>query len=139
MRARGVVVAGVALLLTACGGSAGEGGGQGELIDTPFVVTSITVDGAEQEVFPPLVISFSPTGIGVATPCNSLNGSVTYSGSTLEVGPLMQTKMACEPQLMEQDRVMAEALEANPTWRISDGELTLTGGGTVIVADAASM
>lgn len=127
-----------ALALTACGGQS-EGGGQGELINTPFIIESITVDGTEREVYPPLVISFSPTGVGVATPCNSMNGEVTYSGSTLEIGPLAATKMACEPALMEQDQVVAEALESNPTYEVVDGRLTLIGGATVIVAEAAEL
>jgi heat shock protein HslJ len=46
--------------------------------------------------------------------------------------------MACEPALMEQDQVIADALAANPTWQIADGELTLSGGSTVIVAGAAT-
>lgn len=129
-----------ALALTACGGGAQpEGGGQGQLIDSAFIVTSISVDGVEREVYEPVAISFSPTGIGVATPCNSMNGSVTYVDSTLEVGPLASTKMGCEPALMEQDQVIADALAANPTWAVSDGQLTLTGGGTVIVGDAAEL
>jgi heat shock protein HslJ len=127
-----------ALSLTACGGQS-ESGGQGDLIDTPFIIESITVGGTEREVFPPLVISFSPTGVGVATPCNSMNGELTYSGSTLEIGPLASTKMACEPALMEQDQVVAEALESNPTYEVVDGRLTLTGGGTVIFAEAAEL
>jgi heat shock protein HslJ len=128
-----------ALALTACGGGQDESGSQGQLIDSAFVVTSISVDGVEREVYEPVAISFSPTGIGVATPCNSMNGSVTYVDSTLEVGPLASTKMACEPALMEQDQVIADALGANPAWEVSDGQLTLTGAGTVIVGDAAEL
>jgi heat shock protein HslJ len=128
-----------ALALTACGGGQAESGGQGQLIDSAFIVTSISVDGVEREVYEPVAISFSPTGIGVATPCNSMNGSVTYVDSTLEVGPLASTKMACEPSLMEQDQLIADALAANPTWAVSYGQLTLTGGGTVIVGDAAEL
>jgi heat shock protein HslJ len=41
--------------------------------------------------------------------------------------------MACEPALMEQDQVIADALAANPTWQVSGEQLTLTGGSTTIV------
>ena len=139
MRRIVIALAATALALTACGGGEADSGGQGQLIDTAVVVTAITVDGTPRDVYEPVAISFSPTGIGVATPCNSLNGSVTYVDSTLEVGPLASTKMACEPELMEQDQVIADALSANPTWEVSDGQLTRTGGGTVIVADAAEL
>ena len=141
MRSLTIALAASAIALSACGGggSAGSADSQGELMATPFIVESITVDGTAQEVYPPVAISFAPDAIGVATPCNGLNGSLTFAESTLQVGPLASTKMACEPELMEQDRVIAEALQANPTWEYADGMLTLTGGSIVIVAEAAEI
>ena len=83
----------------------------------------------------PVEIAFTADSISVMTPCNGMSGPVTYSESTLTVGALAQTKMACEPALMEQDQVIADALAANPTWQVSGEQLTLTGGGTTIVGD----
>ena len=80
-------------------------------------------------------IAFTADTIAVMTPCNGMSGPVTYSESTLTVGALAATKMACEPALMEQDQVIADALAANPTWQLAGETLTLTGGGTVIVGD----
>jgi heat shock protein HslJ len=138
MRALTIAFAGVALALSGCGGGGGDtqGGGQGDLINTPFIVEAISVEGADREVYPPLIISFSPTGVGVASPCNSMSGDLAFAGSTLEIGPLASTKMACAPELMEQDQIVASTLEANPTYQISDGRLILVGAGNVIVAEA---
>ena len=122
------------LALTACGGGGSSAGGNPQpLVDTAYSVTSITVDGTAREVLGPVEIAFTADNISVATPCNGMSGPVTYSETTLTAGPLAQTMMACEPELMEQDQVIADALAATPTWSLSGETLTLTGGGTVIV------
>jgi len=46
--------------------------------------------------------------------------------------------VACEPVLMEQDRLVAGVLAGNPTWTVADDVLTLTSGSTVITADASA-
>ena len=123
-------------VLAACGGGSSAGGDPQSLIDTVYNVTTITVDGTDREVLGPVEIAFTADSISVATPCNGMSGQVTYSETTLTAGPLAQTMMACEPELMEQDQVIADALAANPTWQLSGETLTLTGGGTVIVGSA---
>lgn len=130
------VLAAASLSLAACGGGGSTAGGDPQsLIDTAYNVTTVTVDGADREVLGPVEIAFTADTISVATPCNGMSGPVTYSESTLTVGALAATKMACEPALMEQDQVLADALASNPTWRVSGETLTLTGGGTVIRGD----
>lgn len=132
----GSALAATALTLSACGGGGSSAGGDPQsLIDTSYSVTSITVDGADREVLGPVEIAFTADTISVATPCNGMSGPVTYAESTLTVGALAQTKMACEPELMEQDQIIADALAANPAWQLSGEQLTLTGGGTVISGD----
>jgi heat shock protein HslJ len=136
MKVKYALVAVAALALTACGG--GAGGDPQALIGGSYVVTSITVDGRQVAVIDPVTISFAADSIAVDTPCNDMGGSITYTETRLEVGPLASTRMGCEPALMEQDQVIAAALSANPTWQVADGSLTLTGEGTTIVADSAA-
>ncbi len=132
----GTALAVAALTLTACGGGGATAGGDPQsLVDTAYAVTTITVEGADREVLGPVEIAFTADTISVMTPCNGMSGPVTYSESTLTVGALAQTKMACEPALMDQDQVIAYALAANPTWQLAGEQLTLTGGGTVIGGD----
>ena len=129
-------LAATGLALSACGGGGSSTGGDPQsLVDTAYSVTSITVDGTAREVLGPVKIAVTADTISVMTPCNGMSGPVTYSESTLTVGALAATKMACEPALMEQDQVIADALAANPTWQLSGEQLTLTGGGTVIAGD----
>ena len=135
MRAVLVGVA-AALALSACGGSAG--GDPEVLIDASYVVTSIAVGDPERQVLGPVTISFTADSVSVDTPCNDMGASVEYSPSTLTVGPVMATEMACEAPLMEQDQLIADVLAGNPTWQVADGILTLTSGRTVITADSTA-
>jgi len=127
-----------AVALAACGGGSSTGGDPQSLVGTSYAVTTITVDGGTREVIDPVEITFDTGTVSVATPCNDMSGPVTYSDSVLTFGALVSTKMACEPALMEQDQVLADALAANPTWQLASGTLTLTGGGTVIVAESST-
>jgi heat shock protein HslJ len=131
----GTVLIASTLALSACGGGSTAGGDPQSLVDTGYAVTTITVDGTQREVLGPVEIAFTADSISVMTPCNGMSGPVTYSESTLSVGALAQTKMACEPALMEQDQVIADALAANPTWQLAGEQITITGGGTAIVGD----
>jgi heat shock protein HslJ len=131
----GTVLIASTLALSACGGGSTAGGDPQSLVDTGYAVTTITVDGTQREVLGPVEIAFTADSISVMTPCNGMSGPVTYSESTLSVGALAQTKMACEPALMEQDQVIADALAANPTWQLAGEQVTITGGGTAIVGD----
>lgn len=132
------VLAGVAaaLALSACGGSAG--GDPEVLIDASYVVTSITVGDPERQVLGPVTISFTADSVAVDTPCNDMGASVVYSPTTLTVGPVIATEMACETPLMEQDQLIADVLAGNPTWQVADGFLTLASGSTVITADSTA-
>jgi len=132
------VLIGVAatLALSACGGS--TAGDPATLIGSSYVVTSITVDGAEREVLGPVAIAFTADAVGVDTPCNDMGSSIEYAATTLTVGPIVATEMACETPLMEQDSLIADMLAADPTWQAADGTLTLTSGATTITANRAT-
>ena len=58
-----------------------------------------------------------------------LAGDGTTWTARLVVGPMMSTLMACEPELMEQDRWVAELLADGPAISAVDVQLTLRGGG----------
>ena len=133
------MVAATVLALTACGGGGSTPAGDPEvLIDATYVVTSFTVGDPERQVQGNVTISFTADSISVDTPCNDMGATVEYSPTTLAVGPIAATKMACEPGLMEQDQLIAGVLTGNPTWSVADGILTLTSGPTAITADATA-
>jgi len=133
------VAAATALALTACGGGGSTPAGDPEvLIDATYVVTSITVGDPERQVLGPVTIAFTAGSVAVDTPCNDMGATVEYSPTTLTVGPVIATEMACEAPLMEQDQLIADVLSGNPTWSVADGILTLTSGRTAITADSSA-
>jgi heat shock protein HslJ len=47
---------------------------------------------------------------------------VRVAGRSLEVGPLVSTRMACAPEVMAQEHALLAALEASATYR-AEGEV----------------
>jgi heat shock protein HslJ len=56
---------------------------------------------------------------------NQYNGAFTVDGAAIEIGPLATTKMAGEPELMEQEQAFLAALDAAATWTVVRGALEL--------------
>ena len=65
---------------------------------------------------------FSETG------CNTVRGPVSVEDSVLVTGPLMSTRMACEPALTEQERWITEMLGSRPRLELSGPYLALHWG-----------
>lgn len=134
---RALTAAAAALMLvSACG--AGGGGDPETLIDGSYVVTGFTVGDPERQVLGIVTISFTADAVAVDTPCNDMGATVEYSPTSLTVGPVVATEMACEAPLMEQDQLIAGVLAGNPSWEVSDGILTLTSGSMAITADSTA-
>ena len=74
-------------------------------------------------------LEFGADGRVVAdTGCNGLRGRATVEDSVLVTGPLMSTRMACEPALMEQERWVTEMLASRPRLELSGPYLALHWG-----------
>jgi hypothetical protein len=60
--------------------------------------------------------------VGVSGGCNRINGNYEHDGSTLRVGPLRQTQMACvDRRLMELDAAIAARLEGTLHAKVGAG------------------
>jgi heat shock protein HslJ len=74
--------------------------------------------------------------------CNTFTGTYETSGTTLTVGPLASTRMACaEPAgVMEQETQFLTALQNAATYELSNNTLTIrdAGGATQVVAALAA-
>ena len=73
-----------------------------------------------------LTIQFEDSGrkvFGFAG-CNRYSGTYRQNGSTLELGPLISTKMACAGQ-MELESAYLQALNSVNHWEIKGGHSTL--------------
>lgn len=74
-------------------------------------------------------LQFSDDGRGTAqTGCNRVGGPVSVEDSTLLAGPLVSTRMACEPALTAQERWVTDMLEARPRLELSGPYLYLHWG-----------
>jgi len=64
--------------------------------------------------------------------CNSFSGPYQSTASTLSIGPLASTMMACEQPVMDQETAYLSALERSATYRFDNGRLVLadTAGAT---------
>ncbi len=89
----------VAAVVASVGGCAAAGGGTGGTIEGPtWQLTSQAVAGAATGVPGGVHVDATFKGGAVAGSggCNAYTGPATVAGSTLKVGPLASTEMACE-------------------------------------------
>jgi heat shock protein HslJ len=74
-------------------------------------------------------LEFPPGGrVSAETGCNGVRGPASVEDSVLVTGPLMSTRMACEPALMEQERWVTEMLDSRPRLELSGPYLALHWG-----------
>ena len=77
-----------------------------------------------------LTATFTPDGqVSGNAGCNTYTGAYTLDGTSLTVGPLATTMMACEQPIMDQETKFLAALQVPTTVE--------TSGGTVTLRDAA--
>jgi heat shock protein HslJ len=74
-----------------------------------------------------------------STGCNSFRGKYTIEGTSIKVGPLLTTRMACQPDVAEQEAGIVQALQAATSFLIVHGTATLVNaeGQLVISLNAA--
>ncbi len=74
-----------------------------------------------------VTMAFDATTVSGTAGCNGFSGTWTQTGGTLVIGPLISTKMACEPTaLMTRENLVMADLAASTTVRSeADGGLTL--------------
>ncbi|HEY0819799.1 MAG TPA: META domain-containing protein [Rhizobacter sp.] len=70
--------------------------------------------------------------------CNTLRGRYLQRGTTLALKPVATTRMACTPELMEQEGRFLQALAAIDSYRIEGRRLSLLQGDVVKVTFLAT-
>ncbi len=98
-----------------------------------FVATSADsrdiVEGSQIE------ITLGDGQINAYAGCNRIFGTYRLEGNTLIAGPLASTRMACEPELMDQDTWLIRLLESGPELTLDGDEMTLVGSdGTLVLS-----
>jgi heat shock protein HslJ len=64
--------------------------------------------------------------------CNGAGTKVRITDEELHPRLIASTLIGCAADLATQDAWLSQFFGSNPSWRLSDGRLTLTSGGTVI-------
>lgn len=96
--------------------------------------TSTSIDGAAIPGGGPLVLTFPESGrISLTAGCNQHIGPVAVEKSTLTVGALASTRMACPPPRDGADAWLADFTDKPLAWSLRDRELTLKDGPRTVV------
>ena len=107
------------LPLAACAtGAAGIGSGELRAVD----VNGVAVVGER-----PLTLRLDSGRVSGSAGCNSFSGTYrSRGGDKLEFGPLAATRIACDPQLMEQEARYLSILDAAESYnRYGDGGVSI--------------
>ena len=74
----------------------------------------------------PIKLLFQAERLSVANACNNMSGPYQLKDTTLEIGNLAQTMMACEPVLMAREEAIKTYLEKPLTVKVDDSNSRLT-------------
>ncbi len=67
--------------------------------------------------------------------CNRYSAGFTVEGERIEIAPAATTRMACPPEVMEQESAFLAALGSVATWRIEGERLELRADGGALAVD----
>ncbi len=84
-----------------------------------------------------ITLTFENGRLAAKAGCNSMSGPFTVTGDVLNAPQMASTMMACQDDLMAQDRWLATFLAAGPTWTLEGDTLTLTDGTDTLVLGPA--
>jgi heat shock protein HslJ len=122
----------------------------GKLVETDAQVTGIAslstldgtawvlrkLDGQEGEALPgQATLAFASGKVSGSTGCNRFQGTVSEgeSATSLVIGPLMTTRMACPEPLMAQEHAFLEKLGQAEVFQFLFGDLVLSGANGALV------
>ena len=110
------------------GGSCAKAIAVAELLETnwrPVEIAGKSVAVREEQREPHLVLSREGNHVRGFTGCNRVAGSFEQDGDRLRFKPLAVTRMACLPEVGEQETAFLRALEATASQRIAGDTLEL--------------
>jgi heat shock protein HslJ len=121
----------IPILMAACNGF--QKPDADEMAGTEWVLVSI--NGDTVQVGSPPTLVFEGEKISGNGGCNNYNGNYQIDGSALSLGPLVRTEMYCqEPEgLMDLENRYLENLESAEDYGLTEGRLTISGGGKQLV------
>ena len=133
-----VALVAVLAILAGCGGSAAATPTPASSLDgTSWQLVSIDGRELETDVTPTLAVSEAGEISGTAV-CNSYMGTARIEGSSIVIGPLATTQVACSGAAGVLERQFLAALDEANAWAIDgSGRLVLEGGDVLVFEPAA--
>jgi heat shock protein HslJ len=147
--AAGALLLGVAMTTAGCGASGDEETESAPRASAPpqqpgglwgrkFTSTVVTEAGVPRPLVPGTRISLAfekskgRRTIGWSAGCNQAGAKVRVTADELQIGQIASTLIGCPANLQDQDEWLGEFFDSNPRWRLSDSQLMLSSGETVI-------
>jgi heat shock protein HslJ len=124
-----MVAAAAVLVLGACGDDAPDADSNAPLDLSGLTFLSDGIEGRELVAGSEVSLAFDEATLSANAGCNTLGGSYTIEGDTLTLaGDALSTRMACDPELMEQDEWLTSFLSGGVEASLEGERLTLTDG-----------
>ena len=107
----------------------------GDLEGPTWVVQEMSVDGTMTAPIPenPPYAEFVDGSVAGSSGCNTYSGGYEVSSDSMTIGPLAATLMACIGSLQDQESIYFGLLDRVDTFNVSDDELTLSAGDTILI------
>jgi heat shock protein HslJ len=94
--------------------------------------SSTVIDSAPSAVFG------ADGSMSGGTGCNTFRGAYEIDGATISIGPLRTTRMACPPELAEQEAGILKSLDAASSFSLAPGTATLLNAAGQLVLSLAT-
>jgi heat shock protein HslJ len=119
-----------AFVLAAAALLAAEGAAAGPLpLEAEGDWTAVEIAGADVPAERPPTLTLSPDAVSGFTGCNRFHGALETDGSTVRIGPLAATRMACKGDRTALERAVLDALQSRTAGlRLDGGRLVLVDG-----------
>ena len=131
-----MLMAAVGLVALVGCGDESSGGETNDVGRTTYLSTSVIENGAPKKLVPNTRVSLvvMDNGLLAATAgCNSIGAKSTVSDGKLTVQDVSVTELGCDAPRHEQDTWLVDLLQSGPHWKIDNGTLAITSGGTVLM------
>lgn len=134
-RARGAALAGVVLLLGACGDQTAT---SDDFVGRTYAATGVVENAQPLDKVPDtdLLLTFTGDSVVASAGCNQLSGPGGIDAGILRVELLTTTEIACEPAVMAQEEWWAQFLQSEPAADVGDRALTLRTQDASVVMDS---
>lgn len=99
----------------------------------------VEIDGAAPTADPPPTLTFEDDGTVTGSGgCNAFSGSATIDGTSLSIGPLASTQMACPDPVGQEEQAFLLAMDEVTGYTIDEEGRLVLEGGTALVFEVAA-